>query len=706
LARDAALIALAAVLLGLVSFLSVNSQIGQNYSPVYPESGIALALMWRHGARFWPALFLCTTLLSMYLGTPWFAATGVGWLDVLMALIALQLFRRWEVDPGLRGIRDLGWGVMAMIVTVAVAFPIYALREYLVFGDTPAEAISLGIHFSLATLFSYVIFTPLLLRVPEAVADRGRRWPVIGAAVATLAIGALVLSFGRALQESLLYLLLPLVVMAAVTGRMAGASAAAAAVTFVVMAMGGLGVVTLTEDALHTVFVATVTVTGYLLALSYEERARTMAVLDHLARHDTLTGLVNRHEFEARLRAVLHDASRSHALLFIDLERLSLVNETCGHVAGGEMLRALSARLQGVLPPGASLARLGGDQLGCLLDDASVADAERVARALHEAIESFEHPVGELRFSVDASIGVTFTSTEDDAPADVLARADLACRAAAAQGRNRTRLFAPNQIELRERAADIKELSQLEASLTQGRWQLYLQRIVNIRDESDQRPFYEVLLRSARHDDRRPIDELFGLATRYGLVGHIDRWVFEQSARVLGQHRSERLRLTVNVTATTLETEGFTEFVLGLPRKHGFEAQQMCLEITERDSIQNLARAVEALRVIRQRKFEIALDDFGAGVANFGYLSDLPVTMAKIDGRFVRDLASDPAAAVIIDSLARICALRGIPCIAEWVEDAAVIPRLRGLGVSYAQGYGIHRPSPVAELVPGSTLRH
>jgi EAL domain-containing protein (putative c-di-GMP-specific phosphodiesterase class I) len=192
---------------------------------------------------------------------------------------------------------------------------------------------------------------------------------------------------------------------------------------------------------------------------------------------------------------------------------------------------------------------------------------------------------------------------------------------------------------------------------------------------------------------------VFESAQRYGLLAKLDRWVLQQSAQQLGSSAKPNLRLSVNVSATTLESDGFREFVLALPQRYGFRTRQLLLEITEAVAVRNLRRAVETLQALREHGIDICLDDFGSGVASFGYLSDLPVNIVKIDGRFIRDLDKDPAAEIVIESLTRIAALRGISSIAEWVEDALLIPRLRELGVNYAQGYAIHVPVPLESVM-------
>jgi EAL domain-containing protein (putative c-di-GMP-specific phosphodiesterase class I) len=185
-----------------------------------------------------------------------------------------------------------------------------------------------------------------------------------------------------------------------------------------------------------------------------------------------------------------------------------------------------------------------------------------------------------------------------------------------------------------------------------------------------------VLLRHAHGESSETIKDVIGIAQRHGLLAQIDHWVLEQSAIYLEGASETNVRLSVNIGATTLESQGFERFVLALPARYFFDARHMVLEITEAGAVQNLNRAVETLKLFHQHGFDVSLDDFGTGVASFGYLSNLPVSIVKIDGRFVRDLGKDPAAEVIIESLARVAYLRGIACVAEWVEDLSVLPRL------------------------------
>ena len=636
----------------------------------------------------------------MSVGTPFLIALGVGWLQVLVVMVALRLLHRWHVHVFVADMRQMGFFLLALAIATSLAAPIYGIRMALVFHYSPAQATEFGADYFLSALLSLLIFAPLLVSWSARTFDtRAKRW-LFAIGMAGIAYGGWwVLLVAPHLQDRLLFLLMPFVILCALAAQVGGASAAAALLVLVMTAMATRTPVPVTDSILRTLYALIAVLTGYLVAAAFREREHVAAEMDSRARHDALTGLMNRFEFENRLKAALRDSSRACALLYLDLDQFKLVNDTCGHLAGDHMLRRLSTTIGNALPADAVLARLGGDEFGCLLPGATPEDVKAVAMRLHEAINSFEFMVGELRFTVGVSIGTTFLSTIDDqSPDDVLARADVACYAAKEHGRNRTHDYNPSDQGMQGRHSEIQRISQLQSDLSNGVFELHAQRIVNLRDRSDSVPFYEVLLRHAQGEQDETIESVIGMAQRYGLLAQIDRWVLEQAAGYLGASATD-MRLAVNVGASTLESDGFERFVVALPARYGFDAHRMVLEITEAVAVQNLTRAVETLRRFREHGFEISLDDFGTGVASFGYLSDLPVSMVKIDGRFVRDLGKDPSAQIVIESLARVASLRGIACVAEWVEDLAVLPQLHKLGVTYAQGYAIHMPEPLQSLL-------
>jgi len=686
-------------LLSLLSYFAAWAQPYQGYVPIWPSGGVGLALIWRYGARYWPAIVISSTALSMTVGSPPLIALGVGALQLLIVMVTVHLLQRWQVSVYLSDMRQLSRFIMALLVATALAVPIYSVRMALVFQYPPATALAFGADYFLSALLSFLIFTPLLVSWPaHAFAARSRRWFFGAGMLAIALVGWCVLLVSEDLQDRLLFLLLPFVVMCALAARIGGASAASALLAIVMIAMARTPV-PIVDSILRSLFALIAALTGYLLAAVFSERGRSAAEMDYRARHDSLTGLMNRYEFENRVVAALHDKAQRYELLYLDLDQFKLINDTCGHLAGDHMLRQIARTIRDALPANAVLARLGGDEFGCLLPETAPEEALAVAERLHAVIQAFEFSVGALRFKVGVSIGATSLAANLDHKADdALARADIACYAAKESGRNRTRLYSPADSAMHGRHADIQTISQLLSDLASGMFELHAQRILNLRDANDGVLFYEVLLRRKHQARDESIETVLDMAQRYGLLAQVDRWVLEESARFLQSAAAANVRLSVNIGATSLDSEGFAAFALALPSRYSFAAARVVLEITEAVAVKNLTHAAQTLHQLRERGFEIALDDFGAGVASFGYLSDLPVSMVKIDGRFIRDFDRDPTAEVIVESLTRVASLRGIRCVAEWVENLAVLPRLRELGIGYAQGYAIHRPVPLASI--------
>jgi Amt family ammonium transporter len=307
-----------------------------------------------------------------------------------------------------------------------------------------------------------------------------------------------------------------------------------------------------------------------------------------------------------------------------------------------------------------------------------------------------------MSFSVGASIGTTFFPAEGGDTADaVLGRADVACYVAKEDGRHRSHVYMPRDEAMLRWHSSLHQVSQLEMAMEGGALQLWQQAIVDISGRPSPN-FSEVLLRMTNAGDVHTSAEFLPVAQRFGLMDRIDRWVVENACRYLAESGRNDLRLSVNVSGSTLNDPSFYETVIALPDRFGFDPRRLCLEVTEGVMIHRLRQAVEAMKGLRARGFDLALDDFGAGVASFAYLQELPVTYVKIDGRIVQQLRTDPASEVIVGSLVRLARLRNIECIAEWVESEEVLDRLRTLGVRYAQGFFLHMPEPLHARIAGA----
>jgi diguanylate cyclase (GGDEF)-like protein len=698
-ARYAATVVALATALTVLSIAALRLQSGSHISLVYPATGLGAALLWGFGVRWWPAVVIAQFALSLRPGNPPIVAGYVAATELLVILLFCWVMIRYRVSRDLDHLRDLGIFLAAVLLTPLASGFAAAIGEH-VFEPHPLDRLLAdGASFWLSDFVSMLIFVPLVVgwrRWPFPTRVAFQRW--LALAVLLMTLGAVIAERGEPASNTL-FLLLPIVVFTALVAGIPGASASGAILLFILLGIGGMQHLDRGDAIVRVIFIGTATATGYVLAVIWREREQGVLRLFHLAHHDSLTGMYNRHELETRLqKAVSAGPPSAHALLYLDLDQFKLVNDTCGHMAGDRMLQELARELQRVLPRGATFARLGGDEFACILLHATEQEAQVVADALHDATARYRFLYASMSFSVGVSIGITFFPAEDGDTADaVLGRADVACYVAKEDGRHRSHIYFPRDEVMLKWHSAIHEVAQLENAMGNGSLRLYRQSIVDL-EGIEPTHMYEVLLRLASPSDGtiRTSADFLPVAQRFGLMDRIDRWVLEHSCQHLADCGDRDLRLSVNVSGSTLNDPAFYDIVVAAPRKYGFDAHQLCLEVTEGVMIHRLRQAVEAMKGLRARGFDLALDDFGAGVASFAYLQELPVTYVKLDGRIVRDLGIDPASEVIIGSLVKLAKLRNIECIAEWVENQAAIDILRGLGVRYAQGFFLDMPAPLA----------
>ncbi|HYC93408.1 MAG TPA: EAL domain-containing protein [Thermoanaerobaculia bacterium] len=660
-----------------------------------PPPAWGAALVWGFGARWWPAIFLAQCALSIRAENPPGVVLLVAVIETVVTMLFYAAMTRLRVSRELERLRDLAVFTGGAVVTTSVGGLASMAGMWVAEEHTLRSLVSDGLSFWLSDLISILVFVPLVLawrRWPFPTRDRFFRWL---APTLLLIVLGVVLAFGGETVSAALFLLLPIVIFTAIAAGIPGAATSGAVLLLIFVGMHLGYEPTSTEGIVRIVFVGTATATGYILAVVWGEREQHARRLFALAHHDPLTGMSNRHELERSLHeAVAGGPPSAHALLYLDLDQFKLVNDTCGHIAGDRMLQELARVLERAVPEGAKLARLGGDEFACIVRNVSKDEAVAVADGIHDALSHYRFRFGSMSFAVGASIGITFFPAEGDTADAVLGRADVACYVAKEDGRHRSHVYFPRDEAMLRWHSSLHQVSRLEMAMENGSLQLWRQDICEI-DGRAPAHFSEVLLRLAEGNTVRTSAEFLPVAQRFGLMDRIDRWVLDNACRHLAQCSEPELRLSVNVTGSTLNDPSFYETVAEMPERYGFDPRRLCLEVTEGVMIHRLGQAIEAMKRLRAHGFDLALDDFGAGVASFAYLQDLPVTYVKIDGRIVQRLRSDPAGEVIVGSLVRIARMRSIECIAEWVEDEETMERLRVLGVRYAQGFFVHRPAPL-----------
>ena len=425
--------------------------------------------------------------------------------------------------------------------------------------------------------------------------------------------------------------------------------------------------------------------------------------LTYHASHDPLTGLANRRHFERCLQQALSAArveKAEHALCYLDLDQFKVINDTCGHVAGDELLRQLSNLLKGAVRKHDTLARLGGDEFGVVLADCPAADAVRVGESLRKTVEDFRFLWENQSFNIGASVGlVPINETSGDSTA-LLAAADAACYAAKDAGRNRIHLYREDDAELARRHGEMQWVPRIIRALEEDRFRLFGQKIVSVFGQDHKH--LEILLRMVDEDGKDVLPGAFlAPAERYGLIQRIDRWVINATFEWLRHQRSrlDQLALcSINLSGRSIGDRELCDFIIQRLEETGVPAAKICFEITETSAIANLSRATELIKELQALGCRFALDDFGSGLSSFDYLKNLPVDFIKIDGLFVRDIADDPMDLALVKAIHDVGHVMGKKTIAEFVENERILKKLTLVGVDFAQGLFVGSPRPLEDL--------
>ncbi|WP_434610328.1 EAL domain-containing protein [Pseudomonas sp. D2-30] len=443
-------------------------------------------------------------------------------------------------------------------------------------------------------------------------------------------------------------------------------------------------------------------VSGAVLVLhDMTQERQYIANLSWQATHDALTGLANRREFEYRLEQALHNLTRQvgrHALMFLDLDQFKLVNDTCGHAAGDELLRHICALLQSGLRENDTLARLGGDEFGILLENCSPDAAEKIAEGLRQTVQNLHFVWKGRPFVTTVSIGLVHIAQSPTTLEASLRAADMACYMAKEKGRNRVQVYHADDSELSLRFGEMAWVQRLHMALEENRFCLYAQEIAALGPGDHGGGHIEILLRL--HDEAGRMilpDSFIPAAERYGLMTSLDRWVVENVFRIIRQCLNESRRgplamCAINLSGTTIGDQAFLDFLRKQFETYAIPPEMICFEITETSAISNLGSAIRFINELKGLGCYFSLDDFCAGMSSFAYLKHLPVDFLKIDGSFVKDMLDDPINRAMVEVINHIGHVMGKRTIAEFVETVQIEQALLEIGVDYAQGYVIERP--------------
>lgn len=449
-------------------------------------------------------------------------------------------------------------------------------------------------------------------------------------------------------------------------------------------------------------------VIGAVLVFQDVTQTRAMAhQLSYQAKHDPLTDLFNRREFEQQLEIALEQVRQengNYTVCYLDLDQFKIVNDTCGHAAGDELLRQLPALLKSQLRENDILARLGGDEMGVLLCGYDREHAIELAEKLRAVIKDFRFVWEDHVFEIGVSIGVVFISKECRNIAELLSAADVACYTAKDLGRNRIHVYERDDTEYMQRESEMRWAARISRALNEHRLILFTQPIIPSAQSSNNPIHYEVLVRMIDEEGNLIYPDLFiPAAERFNIITDIDRYIITAAFDFLAQLPSSiPCRLSINLSGQSVGDPRTLSHIIAELDRTGIAAEIICFEITETAAMTNMSMSSSFIHTLKKRGCMFALDDFGSGLSSFAYLKNLNVDYLKIDGCFVRNLDTDITDHAMVEAIAKVGNIMGIETIAEFVESESILSELVTLGINYVQGHHISLPTPIEQWEPYS----
>ncbi len=443
-------------------------------------------------------------------------------------------------------------------------------------------------------------------------------------------------------------------------------------------------------------------ITGSVLVFRDVTEMRALSNrLSYQATHDALTGLINRHEFEKRLEQTIVDSTRSdehHILCYLDLDQFKVVNDTCGHVAGDELLKLIASTLREYIRDSDLIARLGGDEFGILLKNCHFKKAKDIIKKTKKAINDLRFVWDDKSFNIGLSIGVVRINKHSGNISKILSAADTSCYIAKDEGRNRFHVYENDDDTLIKRQGEMQWVHRINKALENDNFILFFQTIEQLQSTNS---FHlEILIRLQNEDGKIvPPMAFIPAAERYDLMTAIDRWVISntlKSFKVLDNDFNGIIAM--NTSAQSLSDDKFLDFITTEINKNSIDPSKLCFEITETSAITNLSLAMDFFASLKKIGCKFALDDFGSGLSSFAYLKNMPVDYLKIDGSFIRDIVDDPIDLAFVESINQIGRVMGIKTIAEYVENEQIYNLIKKIGIDYGQGYHIARPEPLSKF--------
>jgi len=445
--------------------------------------------------------------------------------------------------------------------------------------------------------------------------------------------------------------------------------------------------------------------------LSVTERA-TYSFLQSLhnqiayqANHDELTGLYNRKAFEGELEKAVEEAKKkevTHVLGYFDLDRFNIINTTCGHAQGDELLKKVAEVLQETLDGEAIVSRLGGDEFGIILKNSSRTKGLKMLTDVHDTVRDIRFACDNNEFKVTCSMGVTEINDTSESSGRLLSAVDSATFTAKDNGRDNIQIYNVENERISSRRHILDWVGRINVLFDKNLIQFRCQKIAPVHRTINSLPHYEVLLDV--HDEegnKVPLDEFIVAAERYNRITDIDTWVVNYIFNWLEEHKSKLDRisnLSVNLSGNSLGNRHFMDEVYLRLTKPGFPADKVCFELTETTAMSNMDNAARFMKKLKETGCSFSLDDFGSGTSSYSYLRSLPIDYLKIDGDFVKDIATNSNDYAVVKSINEIGHVMGKQTVAEGVEDEFAYQLLHDIGIDYVQGFGVEKPIQLFKL--------
>ncbi len=438
----------------------------------------------------------------------------------------------------------------------------------------------------------------------------------------------------------------------------------------------------------------------YIAQLVIRETTKKNSEIQFQATHDELTKLVNRKEFNHRLADAFKTAKDNqinHAVCFLDLDKFKNINDTCGHNAGDELLVQLTRIIKNHIRSHDTLARIGGDEFGLLLEGCSIEKAIEIAEGIVSLIKNYEFNWKNRKFHVGVSIGLAIIDHNTENIEKALSQADIACYAAKDMGRNQVHIHGLNDASVKKMHRELSWVADINNTDGDKHFSLHLQKIVTLHKKQTS-AMYEVLLRL--NDSAGTLispGSYIPAAVRFDLMKDVDYWVLEQTFKQLSslvaQLKSHKICLFINISANSLTNHEFPDFVVQQYKKYNIPHHAICLEISEADAIKNINQTANLISTLHKYNIKFSLDDFGTGISSFSYLKNLPVDYLKIDGSIIKNISHSTTDKAMVAAINQAGKVLNIETVAKHVENIFTLNQLKEIGIDYAQGFYLDEPS-------------